>query len=149
MPHKNNDIVALAALFLYSVMHSDTQELFEKMLIHKFPWVWWSGLEPVEIANKHWGCCIWCEHKQSQSPHSHICVRKCACVLCLSEEKWERVGKKKKKIKSTVCLCVFGCKDRKAFQRHYSIRFMRAFSKTLVIKLRSKLLSKVHIRSHL
>lgn len=76
-----------------SVIHTDAQELFEKMLIHKFPWVWRSGSEPVEIANKHWSCCVWCEHKQPQRPHSHtfrLCVRLCMCSSA-REAKWEKV----------------------------------------------------------
>lgn len=76
IPHKHSSPVAPIALW---VTHPDTQKLFEKLLIHKFPRVWWTGWGPVETANTLWGGSKWCKHKHTPSSRSrektqHICV---------------------------------------------------------------------------
>lgn len=61
-------------------------------------------------------------------------VRLCMCWE-VHKEKWEKMGAT---VRVSVCVCVHVCvyesEDLKAVQRHYSIKFMKAFTVTLAIK---------------
>lgn len=65
---------------------------------------------------------------------SHLCVCDCACVgkfIKKSGKKWEQLCVY---LCVCACACVYESEDLKAVQRHYSIKFMKAFTVTLAIK---------------
>lgn len=107
------------------------------MLIHKFPWVWWSGQQPVETANT--GAAARdasANNLKVQIRSYHICVRSSAF-----ECSWRKVRECEK------CVCV--CEWSQGLQG-VSKAFQQSIygSKTLAIKQRFQLLSKVHLRSY-
>ncbi len=93
--------------------------------------------------------CLMRAQTTSKPSFSHI-TSVCAIVHVFGCTWSESERKQEKETCVRVCLhvCICDCRAQKAFQRHYSIRFMRAFTETLAIKQRSQLLSKVHIRSY-